>query len=250
MKSIIILVTLLLSSGIFAQDPPKKYQKLWSEILGGKPEAIQEIKKIALKETKDPWPYWMLGMVSSSAPENAIEYFKKSFEADPNFAPSHYKYGSLLDQTDPKLQPEIEEHYNKAIQLDSTSHVYYKARGYLYYCQKKYDQAIADSEKGKALDPEKAYFANRTIIECLHDQGKSDELKLFLKNNPDLGTLIVEDPDFDYLLATIYEGFGDESKACTRYKQAVRGQDSLRELFGDDDPDWYETAKKKSMDCK
>ena len=55
-------------------------------------------------------------------------------------------------------------------------------------------------------------------------------------------------------MGKIYEGFGDRSKACAAYKQAVAEQDSLKEIFGDDpdfkNPDWYETAKKKSKDCK
>ena len=257
MKSILIIAILFLSPGIFAQDPPEKYQKLWMQINEGDPtNAIKELKKIVKKETKDPWPYWMLGIASWYGPQSAerTEYFKKSLAADPNFAPAHYGYASSLDQTDPKLQTEIEEHYTKAIQLDSTSSVYYEVRGDFYYQQKKYDQAIADCEKAKILEPENAYFPNKTIIECLHDQGKLEELKQFLLDTPDLGVAPPEDPDFNYLLATIYENFGDKRKACLIYKQAISEFDSLKEMFADDEdfknPDWYETARKKVKECK
>ena len=257
MKSILILIILLLSSHIFAQDPPKKYQKLWMQINEGDPtNAIKELKKIAKKETKDPWPYWMLGIASMYGPESGeVEgYFKKSIEADPNFAPAHYCYASHLDQNDSKLQAEIEEHYTKAIELDSTTSYYYEARGNFYYEQKKYDQAIADCKKAVVLEPINSYFANTTIIWCLYDQGKSEELKQFLRDTPDLGIAPPEDPEFNNLMGKIYEGFGDRSKACAAYKQAVAEQDSLKEIFGDDpdfkNPDWYETAKKKSKDCK
>lgn len=259
MKTILASLILLFSTALFAQEPPEKYQKIWDNLNEGDSEYAQkELEKILKKNPKDPWPYWMMGlsMTFSPAHEEGITYFEKAIAVDSTFAPAYYNLATSLDETDSLNHQRIEYNYTKAIELLPNENHYYVARGGLYLDQKKYTLAIADAEKAKSIVPEDCWFANQIIVKALHEQNKVSDLKRFLAvNDPNMGGG-PEDPDYQYLLATIYESFGQQEKACAAYKQALTEQESYDELFSDmgeeapAQPEWIETAKKKAKKCR
>ena len=258
MKSILVITALIITSTLFAQDPPEKYQEIWLKVHEGDPQvAIKELRKIVKKEKNDPWPYWMLGLALNQGPSSDEEQqcYLKSIQIDSTFGPPHYSYAMTLDQSDSTRFAEIEYHLNKAVELDQMGdNFYYEPRARFYYDQKRYDEAIADAKKHKEKNPENPYFANQVIVKSLYDQGKKDELKKFLKTYNPQTEAGPDDPDYYYFLGTVYEEFGDKMKACLSYIQAINDQEFYREMFGEEEgfknPEGYETALKKLENCQ
>ena len=257
MKSILIIAALIISSNLFSQDPPEKYQELWLQVHEGDPQvAIKKLRKLVKKEKNDPWPYWMLGIALNhgSPSEEERECFLKSLQIDSTFGPAHYGYAISLDAEEPVNIATIEYHFNKAIEYTAPQdNFYYEPRARFYYDQKRYDEAIADAKKHKELNPDNAYFANQVIVQSLYAQGKKDELKKFLRTYSPLNEAGPEDPEYYYFLATVYDEFNDSKTACIYYKQAVADEQFYIEIFGEEEgfkvPDWYEATKKKAENC-
>lgn len=258
MKSIFAIAVLFVSLNVFAQDPPEKYQKIWTEIHEGDAEkAIKDLQKIAKKAKKDPWPYWMMGIaVNHGAPtDEERSYYLKSLEADSTFGPAHYSYAVSLDAENPDNIKLIEYHFNKAIQYTADEdNFYYVPRAQFYYDQKRYDEAIADSKKALSLNPENSYFANQTIIKSMYAQGKKEELKIFLKTYDSKQGGGPADPEYFYFLGTVYEEFGDKKNACISYNQAIVDEQFYMEMFNGEEgykiPEWYSTATEKAAACE
>lgn len=257
MKSILLVAVLIIASPLFAQEVPEKYQQIWLEVNEGDQKAVmKKLQKLAKKNPKDPWPYWMLGHSVQYTSKNNLTtgYFLKSLEIDSTFATAHYSYAMSLDQESEEKILLIEKHLGKAIQYTPTDNFYYEARGSFFYEQKRYDEAISDSKYALKLNPENSYLPNRTIVQSLYAKGSKDELKTFLKTFNPLAITAPEDPEYFYLLGKIYEEFEDHTNACLSYIQAIADQQFYAEMFGEEEgfqnPDWYETALKKLEECQ
>ncbi len=264
MKILLTSFLLLFSTALYAQDPPEKYQKVWMELNEGDSEkAGKELEKIIKKKPNDPWPYWMLGNSLLFGPENeiAIGHLETAIAIDSTFAPAYYNLAVALDASDSLNLIRIEHYYTKAIQYSPKTDHYYAARAEFYLSQMQYDAALLDAMKAKEVNPESdnasIWFANKVIIEVFHDQNQMDKLKSFLAlNDPNKGAG-PEDPDYQYLLATIYESLGDQAKACKAYKQALSEQAFYDEMFAEmsedsrpPQPEWLSKAKEKVKKCK
>ncbi len=222
MKTILTSLIVLITTISFTQEPPEKYQKIWNEINEGDPtNAQKELKKIIKTKPKDPWPYWMMGLslhAQGSEPEKCA-YFEQAIAADSSFAPAYYNLASNIDQ-DSLNYNRAEKLYTKAIELAGENY-YYTARGDLYLRQKKYDLAIKDAKSAKLIEASDCYFANQIIIKSLYGQGKTADLKMFLKlNDPNNGGGPPE-PEYQYFLGELYESWGESVKACPYFQQAV-----------------------------
>jgi tetratricopeptide (TPR) repeat protein len=254
MKSILTLIVLFFSAALFSQDVPKKYETFFSQITDYDIEGAQKsLKKQIKKDPNDKWLQWLMGFSYSISDqgEKSIPYFEKAVALDSNFADAHRQLAQNLRYLDSTHYAKSEYHYTKAIQLKPTDHFNYVERGDLYLEMKQYDLAIADAEQAKKIDAEDCYFANRIIIESLNAQKKTADLKKFLaKNDPNDGN---GPPDFRYqlLLGDIYQSFGEKTKACQAYKQAVSDLEFFLDF--DNDPEltkMMEEIKPKAAGCK
>lgn len=230
MKTILTSILVLIAVISFAQDPPEKYQKIWNDIHEGNiAKAQKELKKIMKAKPKDPWPYWLMG-ISFNPYQNkeASVYFEQAIAADSTFAPAYYNLASSLESNDANF-PRIEKLYSKAIELAKESY-YYVARASLYQDWKKYDLAIKDCKTAKLIEPENCYFANQIIIQSLYAQGKTDDLRIFLKlNDPNAGGG-PPDGEYQFFLGGLYEGWGEPEKACPFYRQAVEDTEFMLDI--------------------
>lgn len=231
MKTILTFIIVLITTISFAQDPPEKYQKIWHEINEGDTEsALKELKKIIKTKPKDPWPYWMMG-ISLHSEESQSEicgYFEQAIAADSTFAPAYFNLATNLDYDSLNYQ-RAEKLYTKAIQLGGEN-FYYTSRGDLYLRQKKYDLAIKDAKSAKLIESQDCYFANQIIIKSLYGQGKTADLKMFLKlNDPNDGGGPPE-AEYQYFLGELYESWGEPTKACPYFRQAVADTEFMLDI--------------------
>lgn len=230
MKTILTATIVLLTTLSFAQDPPEKYQKIWNDLNEGDGSYAQkELKKIIKNKPKDPWPYWLMGIsMSHRQDQSTCVYFEQAITADSSFAPGYYNLAACLE-SDSSNYSRIEKLYTKAIELADESY-YHVARASVYFDQKKYDLAIQDCKTAKLIDPANCYFANQIIIKSLYEQGKTSELKTFLKsNNPNDGAGPPE-AEYQFFLGELYESWGEPAKACPYFQQAVSDTEFMLDL--------------------
>lgn len=231
MKILLTSILLLIVTTCFSQDPPEKYQKIWQDINEGDGTyANKELDKIIRTKPKDPWPYWLKGISMHSLESEAEQcrYFELAITADSTFAPAYYNLASKLS-SDSSTYSRAEKLYTKAIELASDE-FYYIGRGELYFRQKRYDEAIKDAKMSKLIDAANCYFANKLIIQSLYQQGKTADLKLFLKlNNPNNGGG-PPDEEYQYFLGELYESWGEPAKACPYFRQAVEDAEFMAEM--------------------
>lgn len=230
MKTILTCLVVLITTISSAQEPPKKYAKVWDYIsIGDTDNAKKELKKILKTQPKDPWPYWLMGISLDSDDNNANNYFEQAIAADSSFAPAYHSLASRIDYDSLNYQ-RAEKLYTKAIEFEPNGNQHYLARGDLYLRQKKYDLAIKDAKSAKLIEITDCYFANQIIIKSLYGQGKITDLKTFLKlNNPNDGGGPPE-PEYQYFLGELYEGWGEPEKACPYYRQAVADTEFFAEI--------------------
>lgn len=245
MKTILTIFILLVTTISFAQEPPSKYSKIWDNIsIGDTDKAKKDLGKILKTNPQDPWPYWLMGICITPAWDNpeANTYFEQAIAIDSSFAPAYYSLASRIDHDCTNYQ-RAEKLYTKAIELEPKDNHHYVARGDLYLRQKKYDLAIKDCKTAKSIEPEDCYFANQIIIRSLHAQGKTGDLKTFLKlNDPNAGGGPPDDT-YQYFLGELYESWGEPAKACPFFKQAVEDLEFMLDIV--DDPKELEKQMEK-----
>lgn len=111
------------------------------------PEAID---KLLIARDMDPWGLGIEESLDATLNE-AFSDLRKWVDDKPLEPMSHYylSYAHLYKGESGKALKEI----NKAIELDSSKALFYKARGNIYYNQKKYNNAVADYERCGVLEP-------------------------------------------------------------------------------------------------
>ncbi|MNJ86638.1 hypothetical protein D3C87_41420 [compost metagenome] len=233
MKTLLTSAFIVLTSIIFAQTPPEKYQQIWNDINEGDGSYAQnELKKIIRTKPKDPWPYWLMGIAlyQGKDTKEQADYFELAIAADSTFAPAYGNLASCLKSLDPSSISRVEKLYTQAIALDPGDNHNYVARADLYLEQKKYDLAIKDAKNAKLIEAMDCYFANQIIIKALYEQGKTADLKLFLKlNDPNDGGG-PPDGDYQYFLGELHESWGEHKKACPYYQQAVSDTEFMLDI--------------------
>ncbi len=261
MKFILTSFLLLFSTVLYAQDPPEKYQKIWDAFTDFEYDQVQKLADKALKKNpKDPWLYWIKGMAQVPGIENTeeeeIRCYSKALELDSSFVAAYSRLAYSMEYSENPDLVKIEYLYTKSLALDSTDMHVRVDRSDFYLKQKRYDDAIADAKKAKQMGAEgyPLWLANKIIITALHEQHKTADLNAFLgvvDPNDGGGP---DDPDYQYLLATIYESFGDKQKACAAYRRALSEQEFYDSMVEEGETpqhqEWYKTAQEKVKKCK
>lgn len=182
MKFTLIIISIIFSGILLAQEVPAKYQKLWQNINEAEDEsARKELLKELKKSPKDPWLNFIAGHAYLfSEPEKAQSYFEKTIAIDSTIGPAYYGLALTLDDS-LDIDREITL-YGKAIKFDpgdGFSHLY---RGGLYLKKGLPDLAMADAEAAKKCELTDPLAIDGLLIEVMDYEGKTKELHSFVKN--------------------------------------------------------------------
>jgi len=228
-------------------------------------------KRIAANGTDNPeaFRYYLNGLVELNGPQNilgqALEYFQKAVELDPNFADAHIQIASIYWQRanasgNPKqLMPKVKEATEKAFAIDpNVANVRVMLATLKEY---EYDWQGAEQEHRRAIELNPNLdFARNNYAFFLSVMGRHDEalaeLEQFKERDPinirqylttkgiilawarkfdeslrEFQKIEAADPTGsveDFSLGYVYGGKGLHSQAAAHYKKAV-------ELVGGDD---------------
>lgn len=183
MKTALTIFSLICTFLLFAQEPPKKYQKIWSEVNEGDPKAAKKgLSKLIKDNPNDPWPYWMSGILIDTGSDQGDPkaFYEKALAVDSTFGPAYYNLALLFDSdssTDKKI-----ELFSKAIKYYPQNGFSYISRGELYLQKGLYDLAMADAESARKSELIDLMAIDGLIIEVLDAQGKTKELHAFIKS--------------------------------------------------------------------
>lgn len=227
--------------------PPEKYKKIWSKILNSDMESAQKkLERHLKKQPSDPWPYFLMGLTfepNSEYSEAAIPYWEKSLSIDSNFFMAHSYLAMRLASTSDSTDTErISYHFNRAISIDSTDDMTYLNRATFYYNNKRYDEAIADGKHVLTLGGSLCSFAHYTILLCLTEQEKVEELHNYVLVNKLVNCDGIELFEYEYLLGTIYYDLYDHPNACICFQKALSTLNQTRSLL--DEAYWLEQSEK------
>lgn len=188
------------------------------ESLGLYDSAINEYKKLPTETTHDDWLYnCYIGDVYrlSGNYEEAIKYFTKAVQLNPNNYHSYYKLGwchELRGDDETALK-----YYNQGIEKDSDSGAWiYLMRGEIYYKYGKMELAEADFKRVLFLD--KIVDGDSCRQYALHFLGRDDYalqwMDRIVKSNP-------SDPGNYY----------DKACLCARMNLIEESNEALEEAF-------------------
>jgi len=230
-----------------------------------------ETKRIATSGTDDPeaFRYYLNGLVELNGPQNilgqALEYFQKAVELDPNFADAHIQIASIYWQRanasgNPKqLMPKVKEATAKALAIDpNVANVHVMLAALKEY---EFDWQSAEQEYRRAIELNPNLdFARNNYAFYLSVMGRHDEalaeLEQFKQRDPinirqylttkgiilawvrkfdealrEFQKIQSADPTGgveDFSLGYVYGGKGLHPEAAAHFKKAV-------ELVGGDD---------------
>lgn len=215
MKTTLTIIAFICSCVLFAQDPPKKYQKIWDEINEGDPKtAKKQLSKSLKNNPTDPWLYWMSGILIDQGDDqgDAKAFYEKALAVDSTFGPAYYNLASLLDDdsdTDKKI-----ELLSKAIKFYPQNGFSYVSRGELYLKKGLYELAMADAESAKKCELIDLSAIDGLIIEVLHAQGKTRELHSFVKSGNYSDVYHMWNSSTIDILINVYEELNQPENVC------------------------------------
>ncbi len=246
MHHYLFIFLLLCLQPAFAQDPPEKYQQIWSKVNMSEPgskSVSKELKKLREKNPSDPWIYWISGISCNPVVGNdeAAAFYREAIAVDPAFPYAYYNLATTIDDTTEKARRERIELYTKAVTYDPSLGFAFLYRGQDYLDLKEYEAAMADCENARKCPDMDPMQASMLQLQILWKQNKKQEaIDLLRKSDISNGMLGTDDL---LLLAALYEEIGDEPKACTCYRNAAEPY----EMMGEDIPAKIANGLKK---CK
>ena len=174
--------------------------------------------------------------------QQAISYYQKAIELDPNSAESYGRRGFVYYMQG-NMDRAISD-YSKAIQINPNDKNAYHFRGLAYTDKGNYDQAISDFTKSIELEPYACIqaYENRAAAYAKkgnYDQAISDYNKV-IKINPNLAYIY-------YYRGVAYDAKGDHDQAISDYNKAWIYLPKAESLgFFKADPDFLDKLKKAS----
>lgn len=241
MKTILTALILLVSLNLFAQDPPEKYLDIWIDSQEmDRDDALKNLDALIKKNPKDPWPYWMRGIITFNGIEDGEEFFANAIKVDSSFAPAYYNLATCIEPTNEIAIKQIEFLYTKAIELNKDSEInYYFERGSFYVEQKKFDLALADAKKAKETGDMGDISINQLFVYALNGLNMEKELKQFMIEN-DVVTGGMYSSDYYILAGSLYEKFRIKTRACEAYSVGLEQIGFVRDLY--ETPEEFEKA--------
>ncbi len=147
--------------GLFPEEPFYSVSLINTYIASGDTEkAITTIKQAIEKSPKNAQLYDVLGkLLEDSKPEEAISYFEKSIEVDPEYIDSYYDLGRV--------------YYNQAVTLKSSDRITPEVDA---QAKVLFEKALPYLEKAYSVKPEMCYYVLGNVYYNLHMNEKYDEL--------------------------------------------------------------------------
>ncbi len=246
MRQSFLLAFLLSIQSLFAQDPPEKYQKIWSEINMSEPgskSVLKELEKLRKQNPSDPWVYWISGINCNPVigQDEAAAFYRQAIAVDPTFPHAYYNLAQTIEDTTEKARREVIALYTKAVTYDPTLGFAFLGRGEAYLDLKEYDAAMADCKQARKSPNMDFMAVDMLELQILWEQKKKQEALDFLRET-DLYNGIWGTDD-GILLAQLYEEIGDKRKACVCYHNAAEPY----EMMGEELPEEIAKGLKK---CK
>ncbi len=244
MKTTLTIIAFICSCVLFAQEPPEKYRKVWVDVNEGDSKAAKkELSKLLKNNPKDPWLYWMSGILIDSGDDqgDAKAFYEKALEADSTFGPAYYNLAILLDgdsHTDKKIGV-----LSKAIRFYPQNGFSHIARGELYLKKGLFDLAMADAESAKKCELIDLIAVDGLIIEILYAQKKNKELQSFVKSGNYAVTGSMWNMSTLDILIKVYEELNQPENICKICKSIQQDYD----ILGIPIP---ETISEKLKNCK
>jgi len=148
--------------------------------------------------------------------DQAIYYFNKAIQIDPNFAQAYYNRGTFYDNQGNSSQAISD--FTKAIEINPRSANVYYNRGVLYYKQGNSSQAISDFTKAIEINPRSANaYYNRGIAysergnfeQAISDYTKAMEIQPnFMEAYNNRGAAYLMMKDYDKAWADVHKAEG------------------------------------------
>lgn len=242
MRHYLFIVLLLCVQPAFAQEPPKKYQEIWSQVNMSEPgskSVLKELEKLREKNPSDPWIYWISGIYCDPISDEAAAFYRKAIAVDPTFPHAYYNLATTIDDTTEKAYREMIELYTKAVTYDPTLGFAFLYRGQAYLSLGDYDAAMADCQRARKCPDMDPLQTDMLQLQILWKQNRKQEV-LDLVRGIDFSNGFWG-PDDELLLAALYEEIGDKQKACTCYRNAAEPY----EIMGEDVPEKVTNGLKK-----
>lgn len=132
-----------------------------------------------------------IGGVAEQTRPKVIQAAQKALELDPNLAQAHALLGKMLQQEWHWADAEIE--YRRALELDPNNAAAHESLALWLACQGRADEAIAEAEAGREVDPLAVSFEDFgwTLFQTRHyDQGVRELRGALLDRPDDFGTLM------------------------------------------------------------
>jgi CHAT domain-containing protein/Tfp pilus assembly protein PilF len=155
----------------------KAYRKIvWIYIYKNKLASAKDFFEKLIQENKaNPGAYYGLGLYYKEKEEfnQAVENYKKAIEL---FTESPYFYSAFIDASSRLNQLETAEKYiTNIIKNEPINAAVHFGMGFLYFKQKKWDEAIQYLDKAVELNPE-LYLAFRVKCDVLDSVSKYEEM--------------------------------------------------------------------------
>ncbi|HEX5424507.1 MAG TPA: hypothetical protein VFW94_13240, partial [Candidatus Acidoferrales bacterium] len=132
-----------------------------------------------------------IGGVAEQTRPKVIQAAQKALELDPNLAQAHALLGKMLQQEWHWVDAEAE--YRRALELDPNNAAAHEALAIWMACHGRADEAIAEAEAGREVDPLAVSFEDFgwTLFVTRHYDEAERELRAALLERPDdFGTLM------------------------------------------------------------
>lgn len=246
MRNNLFIIFLFCLQTVFAQDPPEKYQEIWSQVNMSEPgsgSVLKELKTLREKNPNDPWIYWISGIYCNpvTGQDEAAAFYRQAITVDPKFPYAYYNLASTIDDTTEEACREKIELYSKAIEFDPTHGFALLSRGQTYLDLNEYEAAMADCERARKCPDIDVLQVEMLQLQILWKQNKKQEaLDLIRKVDFSEGFWGTDD---ELLLAALYTEIGDKQKACVCYRNAAEPY----EMMGEEMPEEIAKGLKK---CK
>ncbi len=156
----------------------------------------------------------------------ALRYYNKIIEIDDTFAGAYIDIGRIyyyyFDNNEKAL-----EYYNKGIELNPDSHIFYNARGTFYLYQNRFDEALDDFNKCIKINDDyvRGYTKKAEILLRLSVYAPADFSRIIalLKKAESIGT---DDYDIFLFMGIALEKINDYDLAENYYKKHI-------DIYGD-----------------
>lgn len=234
MRQLLLTVALICVNSIFSQEPPAKYQSIWTKVHEnpeGSKSVAKELNKLREQNPNDPWIHWISGISCNPVigKEEAETHFRQAIAADSTFPHAYFSLATTIEGSEEAVLREKIDLYTKAVKYDKSLGFAWLYRGQTWMELGQYENAMADAEQARKLIDHDPLAADALVLEVLWKQGKKQEAFALVRKVDFNEGMAIYDTTFDLMLAGIFEEMGDSKGACSCYRRAAEPYEMMEE---------------------